>query len=49
MIPNQLQEEVTSLEKAGYQIQLSEAGNKIYVQFKDFPLPGGIILERQIC
>lgn len=41
MIPNQLQEEVTSLKKAGYQIQLSEAGNRIYIQFKDFPLPDG--------
>jgi hypothetical protein len=41
MIPNQLQEEVTSLEKAGYQIQLSEAGNKVYIHFKNFDLPQG--------
>ena len=41
MIPNQLQEEVTSLKKAGYQIQLTEAGNKVYVKFLDFSLPDG--------
>jgi hypothetical protein len=41
MIPDQLMEEVADLIKVGYQIQLIEAGTKVYVQFKYFALPKG--------
>ncbi len=41
MVPRLLMEEVASLEKAGYQIQLTEVGNRIYIVIADYPLPVG--------
>lgn len=46
MIPDKLMEEVASLKKAGYQIQLIEAGNIVYVKFIDFILPDGYNLQK---
>ncbi|NGF74396.1 hypothetical protein G5B10_00785 [Fluviicola sp. SGL-29] len=41
MIPIQLKEEVADLQKVGYQIQLHEVGNRIYIEFQNFALPIG--------
>lgn len=46
MIPVVLQKEVIDLKEVGYQIQLKEVGNKIYVIFNDYPLPKGYNLDR---
>jgi len=46
MIPDILQNEITDLEKVGYQIQLKEVGNKIYIVFKDYKLPKGYNIEK---
>lgn len=41
MIPIQLQQEVTSLNEAGYLIELHEVGTRIYLVFKEYQLPNG--------
>ncbi|MFK5878508.1 MAG: E2/UBC family protein [Flavobacteriaceae bacterium] len=39
MVPQLLMEEIASLKKAGYQIQLNEVGERIYIIFKNYVLP----------
>ena len=42
MIPEELTQDLKSLNKRGFKHELSEDGSKIYIVFKDFELPFGL-------